>query len=108
MAETPGFIDLALDDYTQSTQMWEWTASIGETVNKHERRIGELEDELKRRNRRIEELRNEYDKLAIVVAEMRQHEDDVALRKQWVDAFDMVRNDKGEWDWVNKQTVDLI
>jgi uncharacterized protein YhaN len=78
-------------------------------VNKQERRIGELEDELKQRNRHIEELRNEYAKLGFVVAEMREHiEDDATLRKQWVDAFDMVRNEKGAWNWVNKQTVDLI
>jgi predicted RNase H-like nuclease (RuvC/YqgF family) len=66
---------------------------MGEIVDKHERRIGELEDELKKAKRRIEELKAE-----LADGEMREHVDgECEIRKQRRDAFDMVQNDKGEW-----------
>lgn len=66
---------------------------MGEIVDKHERRIGELEDELKKAKRRIEELKAE-----LADAEMREHVDgEREIREQRRDAFDMVQNDKGEW-----------
>jgi sugar-specific transcriptional regulator TrmB len=65
-----------------------------------ERRIGELEDELKNAKRRIEELKRERDAESKTVAAMIEHVDDErAIREQWRDAFDMELNDKGEWCW---------
>jgi predicted RNase H-like nuclease (RuvC/YqgF family) len=65
-----------------------------------ERRIGELEDELKNAKRRIEELKRERDAESKTVAAMIEHVDDErAIREQGRDAFDMELNDKGEWCW---------
>ena len=68
----------------------------------HEDRIIELEDELKQLRQRVDELRLERDKERALVAEMREHvEDEALLREQWVEAFNMVLNDAGEWSWAD-------
>jgi hypothetical protein len=65
-----------------------------------ERRIGELEDELKNAKQRIDSLKTDFDALAKLVAEMDEHlNEERETRERWCDAFDMVLNDKGEWDW---------
>jgi hypothetical protein len=70
----------------------------------HEQRIYDLEDKLKQAERRIHDLRAERDRLDALVAKQREYVDDAReMIDQWIDAFDMVQNDKGEWclaDWM--------
>jgi hypothetical protein len=72
-----------------------------------ERRIGELEDELKIAKERIDSLKSDLDAQVKLVAEMDEHLDEEReVRESWCDAFDMVLNDKGEWDyndWTKRQ-----
>jgi hypothetical protein len=66
----------------------------------HERRIGELEDELKERDRRILDLRAERDAERALVAQMREHVEDAnALIERWIEGFNMTLNDKGLYCW---------
>jgi len=58
-----------------------------------ERRIGELEDELKAAKERIDSLKTDVDAQAKLIAEMDDHLDDEnAFRDRWID-------DKSDWDW---------
>jgi hypothetical protein len=69
-------------------------------MDKRDRRIGELEDALKERDRRIEELREERDKQAELITRMRaQLEECGAQIERWKEAFNMVPNDQGVWEW---------
>lgn len=63
----------------------------------HEQRIGELEDALKQRDARIVELTAERDAERVILAAMREHvEDTGAMIDNWIEAFRMEQNDKGE------------
>jgi hypothetical protein len=63
-------------------------------------RIHELEDEIKQLKRRLDEVRQERDTERVLIAEMQEWlEDGQAQTEQWVDAFNMVQNDKGDWCW---------
>src|SRR6266446_901298 len=65
-----------------------------------ERRIGQLEDELKQRDRRIDELKREVDKLEAKNEEMREHvQTSNEMTEQWIEAFEMVLGDDGKWSW---------
>ena len=66
----------------------------------HERRIAELEDELKQRGARIAELTDERDRQGVLINEMDEHVEDVnAMINRWIEAFSMVQNNRGEWSW---------
>jgi hypothetical protein len=66
----------------------------------HQARIFELEDQLKQRDRTITELRAERDAAYALVTEAKEHVQDVReVQSQWIDAFGMVQNDKGKWQW---------
>jgi hypothetical protein len=65
-----------------------------------EKKLGELEDELKDRDKRILELRDERDQDRALIGEMTEHVEEAnALIERWKDAFDMVPNDDGIWTW---------
>ena len=65
-----------------------------------ERRIGELEDKLKNAKERLEDLRGQYDAQSKTIADLLELIDDEReMREQWKDAFNMVLNDKDQWDW---------
>lgn len=67
----------------------------------HEQRIAELEDEIKQLRQRADDLRLERDKERALVAEMHEHVEDANdLIDRWIEAFDMVLNEKGEWCWI--------
>jgi hypothetical protein len=64
------------------------------------RRIAELEDEIKQRDRRIAELKQELDEQRDLVHRMSEHvQDENTLIESWIEAFDMVLDDKGDWVW---------
>jgi hypothetical protein len=64
-----------------------------------QKRIGELEDELKHRDRRISELREEIDELRDLVGRLRENVEDAAgVLQGWKDTFDMEEVDGG-WTW---------
>jgi hypothetical protein len=68
--------------------------------------IAELQDELKARDRRIDELRREADELRDLVKRMEEQVEDAdRLIEQWTEAFRMVLNANGEWDY--SEWVDL-
>ena len=59
-----------------------------------------LEDELKQRDARIRELRSDLDKAEALVSEMREQVEDAgALIDSWIEAFEMVQNEDGVWEW---------
>ena len=59
-----------------------------------------LEDELKQRDDRIGELRADLDRAEQLVWEMREHVEDAGtLINSWIEAFDMVQDDDGAWQW---------
>ena len=62
-------------------------------------RIGELQDEIKRKDQRVAELRNEIDELRdLNNAALRENvEDAVNCIDSWKEAFDMVQDDAGIW-----------
>lgn len=65
-----------------------------------QRRIGQLEDDLKQRDARIAELRAEVDEERTLVEEMREHMADCdELIDSFIEAFSMTQNDKGNWVW---------
>ena len=69
-------------------------------MDKAQRRIGELEDALKDRDRRIEELKDERDRQAELITRMREQlEECVEQIDHWKEAFNMVPNDQGVWEW---------
>jgi hypothetical protein len=69
-------------------------------MDKAQRRIGELEDALKERDRRLEELKDERDRQAELIARMREQlEECDAQIDRWIEAFNMVQDDKGVWRW---------
>lgn len=64
------------------------------------RRIGELEDELKRRDRRIEELRREADEQRDLITRLREHtEDYLNCMERWKETFGMTITEDGSWTW---------
>lgn len=67
-----------------------------------DRRIVELEDELKARDRRITELKQELDEQRDLVHRMSEHVCECSDQTEaWIAAFDMVLDDKGDWVWSN-------
>ena len=65
-----------------------------------ERRIAELEDEIKQRDRRVEELKREVDEGRDMIRRMEEHvEDRGNLIDSWIEAFDMRLDDDGVWKW---------
>jgi hypothetical protein len=70
-----------------------------------EKRIGQLEDQLKQAERRIAELKAERDEARDLAQRMEEHVTDAnALIESWIESFDMKLNDKGLWafdDWVD-------
>ena len=70
------------------------------TMDKRDKRIGELEDALKDRERRIEDLKDERDKQARLITDLREQLQECdGQTQQWIEAFEMVQNDKGLWCW---------
>jgi chromosome segregation ATPase len=64
-----------------------------------DKRIGELEDELKRKKERIGELRDEVDDLRDRLGRMREHlEESQRITESWCETFDMQLTDGG-WTW---------
>lgn len=65
----------------------------------HEKRIADLEDELKQRDRRLAELRDEVDELRAsrqkLIEACEEHE---AITESWCETFDMELTDGG-WTW---------
>jgi hypothetical protein len=63
-------------------------------------RIAQLEDELKERARRIADLKRELDKERDLTHRQDEHlrdaNDTIAA---WKQAFEMVQNERGEWEW---------
>ena len=78
-----------------------------------DKRIEELEGQLKQRDERITELTQERDQERELNSELReQFEDAHAMVENWIEAFDMVMDDDGKWTWnklayVNKLEDDL-
>jgi hypothetical protein len=67
-------------------------------MDKLQRRIGELEDQLKAKDRRIEELRLEVDELRDLTRRMSEHADDyVNSIEAWKETFEMQLGDDGKW-----------
>jgi hypothetical protein len=65
-----------------------------------QKRIGELEDALKDRERRIEELREERDRQAQLITALREQiEECNGQIDRWIEAFNMVLDDDGKWQW---------
>lgn len=63
------------------------------------KRIGELEDQIKHRDRRISELREEIDELRDLVQRQRENVEDAAnVLQGWKDTFDM-EEVEGGWTW---------
>jgi hypothetical protein len=63
-------------------------------------RIAELENALKQRDARIMELTDERDTERALVAGLREQVDDAhTMIDDWIEAFNMTMNDKGEWCW---------
>jgi predicted transcriptional regulator len=74
----------------------------------HQERIYQLEDLLKQRDHTILELRAERDAAYALVAEMKEQIQDAREnRERWIDAFNMVRNDKGKWEWSEQMTHEI-
>jgi hypothetical protein len=64
-----------------------------------ERKIGELQDQVKHRDRRIEELRREIDELRDLVRRMEENiEDGDNVLESWRDVFQMEEAEDG-WTW---------
>ena len=65
-----------------------------------DRRIGELEDELKRRNERISELKDEIDELRETQDRLREHiEESRTITESWCETFDMELTADNCWTW---------
>jgi hypothetical protein len=63
-------------------------------------RITALEDELKQRDRRIQELKADAVKLEDLIARQSDHIRDCADQiDRWIQAFDMVQDEDGLWNW---------
>jgi DNA repair exonuclease SbcCD ATPase subunit len=63
------------------------------------RRIGDLEDELKAANKRISELKAERDAVGKTISAMIEQVQDARDQiDQWIEAFHMTQNEKGEYD----------
>jgi hypothetical protein len=80
-------------------------------ADEDKRRIGELEDEIKRKNERIEELRQEIDEQRDLIGRLREHVEDYAsVIENWKEAFGMTMTDDGNWTWEPfwKERNDLI
>ena len=64
------------------------------------RRIGELEDEIKSAKARIDELRIERDRQAeLIKAQAAQMDELVDQTHRWIEAFEMVQDEDGDWCW---------
>jgi hypothetical protein len=64
-----------------------------------DKRVGDLEDELKRRNAWIAELKDEVDELRETQDRLREHiEESRAITENWCETFDMELTDDG-WTW---------
>jgi hypothetical protein len=65
-----------------------------------DRRITELQDQLKERDERIKELRRELGEAEELVSEEREYiEQAMATIDAWKEAFGMVQDEKGVWRW---------
>jgi hypothetical protein len=64
------------------------------------KRIGELEDEIKARDRRIEDLRTEIDEQRDLISRLREHAEDYdQCIERWCETFGMQMTDDGAWTW---------
>ena len=62
--------------------------------------VAKLEDELKQRDRRIADLKRDLDKANDLVVRQDEHLRDASdMIDRWKQAFDMVQNDEGTWEW---------
>ena len=70
-------------------------------MKKHSnRRISELEDDIKERDRRIAELKDELERERDLAYQLGEHVKDADnMIDLWIQGFGMVLNDKGMWDW---------
>lgn len=72
-----------------------------------ESRVTELEDEVKLLKRQLDDARAERDDALATIGEQNEWlEDQRSVLDQWIAAFDMVQNDKGEWsfgEWVRQR-----
>jgi hypothetical protein len=65
-------------------------------------RVAELEDELKQRDERIKDLRRELNEAEELISDEREAvEDAIATINAWKEAFGMVQDDKGIWQWAD-------
>jgi hypothetical protein len=65
-----------------------------------DRRVVELEDKLKERDERIKELRRELGEAEELISDMRdQVESANSVIDSWIEAFGMVQDNKGVWQW---------
>lgn len=63
-------------------------------------RVGELQDEIKRRDERIEELRQELDEQRDLVRRMEENVEDAgAVIERWAETFNMTQTESGGWTW---------
>jgi Helix-turn-helix domain of resolvase len=63
-------------------------------------RIAELEDEVKQCDRRIADLKRDLDKERDLVVRLDEHLRDASeTMDAWKQAFDMVQNEEGVWEW---------
>src|SRR5258708_20796126 len=74
-----------------------------------DRRIGELEDKLKRAEERIKELKADLDEANKLVEEEREFVEDAdAMIEQGIGGFDMVLDDNGSWTWPEDEEVKFL
>lgn len=68
-------------------------------------RIAELEDELEQRDRRIQDLKHDLDEANDLIERLQEHlqEGDEHI-ESWIQAFEMVVNDDGVWEWDSEYT----
>jgi hypothetical protein len=63
-------------------------------------RVAQLEDELKQRDERIKDLRRELNEAEELISEEREHvEQAIAVINSWKEAFNMVQDENGVWQW---------
>jgi hypothetical protein len=81
---------------------------IGNCLTSTDRRVTDLEDELRQRDRRISELKSELESERDLLEQMSdQIQRCNETIESWKHAFDMVLNDEGMWTWDPKYTNGL-
>lgn len=100
MREVPGNSGFACAENatTCAQETRENGATAKTTTTDQDRRIGELEDELKQRDRRIAELIEERDKQRDLINRFREYaEDHTNIIEAWRGTFGMELTDDGCW-----------